>query len=100
MSLQQDIIAKLGVKPVIDTDEEIRRRVEFLKEYVVKSGVDGLLIAISGGIDSAVAAGLCKIATDELTAEKEGSSRRSACSSLMGSRSTSRTAMRWPMRSS
>ncbi|MED4603001.1 ammonia-dependent NAD(+) synthetase [Paenibacillus validus] len=70
MSLQQDIIAKLGVKPVIDTDEEIRRRVEFLKEYVVKSGVDGLLIAISGGIDSAVAAGLCKIATDELTAEK------------------------------
>lgn len=70
MSLQQDIIAKLGVKPKIDADAEIRKRVDFLKEYVLKSGVDGLLIAISGGIDSAVATGLCKQATDELTAEK------------------------------
>ncbi|MBP1157553.1 MULTISPECIES: ammonia-dependent NAD(+) synthetase [unclassified Paenibacillus] len=70
MSLQQDIIAKLGVKPEIDADAEIRKRVDFLKEYVLKAGVDGLLIAISGGIDSAVVAGLCKQATDELTAEK------------------------------
>lgn len=70
MSLQQDIIAKLGVKPEIDADAEIRKRVDFLKEYVLKAGVDGLLIAISGGIDSAVATGLCKQATDELTAEK------------------------------
>lgn len=69
MSLQQEIIAKLGVKPQIDVDEEIRRRVDFLKEYVRKSGTSGLLIAISGGIDSAVTTGLCKRATDELTAE-------------------------------
>lgn len=70
MSLQQDIIAKLGVKPEIDADAEIRKRVDFLKEYVLNAGVDGLLIAISGGIDSAVVTGLCKQATDELTAEK------------------------------
>ncbi|WP_284643700.1 ammonia-dependent NAD(+) synthetase [Paenibacillus silviterrae] len=70
MTLQQEIIAKLGVKPEIDVDAEIRKRVDFLKEYVVKAGVEGLLIAISGGIDSAVATGLCKMATDELTAEK------------------------------
>lgn len=69
MSLQQEIIAKLGVKPEIDPKDEIRKRVDFLKEYVVKSGTTGLLIAISGGIDSAVAAGLCKQATDELSAE-------------------------------
>lgn len=69
MSLQNDIIAKLGVKPQIDVDEEIRRRVDFLKEYVRKSGTNGLLIAISGGIDSAVTTGLCKRATDELTDE-------------------------------
>jgi len=68
-SLQQEIIAKLGVKPKIDPDEEIRRRVDFLKEYVKKANANGLLIAISGGIDSAVATGLCKRATDELTAE-------------------------------
>lgn len=70
MSLQQEIIARLGVQPEIDVDQEIRKRVDFLKEYIVKAGVDGLLIAISGGVDSAVAAGLCKLATDELSEEK------------------------------
>ena len=69
MSLQQEIIARLGVKPQIDAAEEVRRRVDFLKQSVLSSGTTGLLIAISGGIDSAVAAGLCKRATDELAAE-------------------------------
>lgn len=69
MNLQEEIIARLGVKPAIDPDQEIRSRVDFLKEYVQKAGVNGLLIAISGGVDSAVAAGLCKKATDELSAE-------------------------------
>lgn len=70
MSLQEEIIAALGVKPVIDTDAEIRGRVDFLKAYALQAGARGLLIAISGGVDSAVAAGLCKLATDELTAEE------------------------------
>jgi len=69
MSMQQEIIARLGVKPVIDVDEEIRRRVDFLKQYVKQAGASGLLIAISGGVDSAVATGLCKKATDELSNE-------------------------------
>ncbi|MBJ6362814.1 ammonia-dependent NAD(+) synthetase [Paenibacillus sp. GCM10012307] len=69
MTLQQEIISRLGVKPEIDVDEEIRKRVNFLKKYVLDAGATGLLIAISGGIDSAVAAGLCKQATDELAAE-------------------------------
>ncbi|WP_308638330.1 ammonia-dependent NAD(+) synthetase [Paenibacillus silvisoli] len=69
MSLQDEIIQQLGVKPIIDPEQEIRKRVDFLKEYVLKSGTTGLLIAISGGIDSAVATGLCKKATDELSAE-------------------------------
>jgi len=70
MDMQQQIIARLGVKPIIDVKEEIRKRVDFLKEYVLKAGARGLLIAISGGIDSAVVAALCKKATDELTAEQ------------------------------
>ncbi|MFC4809942.1 ammonia-dependent NAD(+) synthetase [Paenibacillus sp. GCM10023250] len=69
MSLQQQIIQELGVKPEIDPKQEIRKRVDFLKEYVRKSGTAGLLIAISGGVDSAVATGLCKRATDELSEE-------------------------------
>ncbi|MEX1031400.1 MAG: ammonia-dependent NAD(+) synthetase [Paenibacillaceae bacterium] len=70
MSLQSDIIALLGVKPHIDVDGEIRSRVDFLKQYILQSHTRGLLIAVSGGIDSAVAAALCKKATDELTAEQ------------------------------
>ncbi|GFN29905.1 ammonia-dependent NAD(+) synthetase [Paenibacillus xylaniclasticus] len=69
MSLQREIIERLGVQPTIDVDAEIRKRVDFLKSYVLKSNAAGLLIAISGGIDSAVTTGLCKQATDELSAE-------------------------------
>lgn len=63
MSLQDEIIARLGVKPHIDVDEEIRKRVDFLKSHVREANMCGLLIAISGGVDSAVTAGLCKKAT-------------------------------------
>ncbi|WP_438347653.1 ammonia-dependent NAD(+) synthetase [Paenibacillus sp. FA6] len=69
MSLQEQIIAKLRVKPSINVESEVKERVAFLKDYVKKAGSTGLLIAISGGIDSAVAAGLCKMATDELSVE-------------------------------
>src|SRR5689334_12895506 len=68
--MQSEIIAALGVKPSIDVEAEVRKRVDFLKAYVLEAGAGGLLIAISGGVDSAVAAGLCKRATDELTAEE------------------------------
>ncbi|UHA74925.1 ammonia-dependent NAD(+) synthetase [Paenibacillus sp. 481] len=69
MSLQQEIIERFNVQAQIDPVAEIRKRVDFLKQYVKQAGTTGLLIAISGGIDSAVAAGLCKQATDELAAE-------------------------------
>lgn len=68
-TLQEQIIERLGVKPSIDPAAEVRKRVDFLKQYVLNSNTNGLLIAISGGIDSAVVAGLCKKATDELTQE-------------------------------
>lgn len=69
MSLQREIIERLGVIPVIDPVAEVSRRVNFMKEYILRSGATGLLIAISGGIDSAVTTGLCKRATDELSQE-------------------------------
>lgn len=68
LSMQEEIINALGVKPSIEPEAEVRRRVDFLKSRVLESGADGLLIGISGGVDSAAAAGLCKAATDELTA--------------------------------
>ncbi|WP_312001350.1 NAD(+) synthase [Paenibacillus forsythiae] len=70
MSIQEEIIAALGVKPAIDAEAEVRKRVDFLKAYILESGAKGLLIAINGDVDSAAAAGLCQRATDELTAEQ------------------------------
>lgn len=69
MSLQEEIIARFGVKPVIDPGEEIGRRVDFLKHHVKLAGARGLLIAITGEADSAVAAVLCKRAADSLSEE-------------------------------
>jgi NAD+ synthase len=69
MSLQEQIIAELGVKESINVESEVRERVAFLKNYVKNAGATGLLIAISGGIDSAVAAGLCEMASRELSQE-------------------------------
>ena len=34
MTLQDDIIATLGVKPEISPAEEVRRSVDFLKDYL------------------------------------------------------------------
>lgn len=71
MSIQSKIINDLGVRPEIDAKDEILKRVDFLKTYLVNNpSAKGLLIAISGGIDSAVATALCKRATDELTREQ------------------------------
>ncbi|MCC9815161.1 NAD(+) synthase, partial [Streptococcus agalactiae] len=36
MTLQDQIIKELGVKPVINPSQEIRRSVEFLKDYLLK----------------------------------------------------------------
>lgn len=36
MSLQEKIIAQLGVKPTINAREEIRKSVDFLKDYLKK----------------------------------------------------------------
>ena len=39
MSLQETIIQELGVKPVIDAQEEIRRSIDFLKEIPEKTSL-------------------------------------------------------------
>ena len=50
MSLQETIIQQLGVKPVIDAQEEIRRSIDFLKKYLKKhSFLKTFVLGISGG---------------------------------------------------
>lgn len=72
--LQARIIAELHVSPQIDPAAEVRRRVEFLKEYLLRTGAAGFVLGISGGQDSSLAGRLCQLAVDEL--EESGRSAR------------------------
>jgi len=77
MALQQDIIAALGVKPVIDAQQEIRTSVEFLKSYLkTYPFIKSLVLGISGGQDSTLTGKLCQIAMTELRAETGNSDYR------------------------
>lgn len=67
--LQARIIAELHVSTAIDPALEVRRRVQFLKDYLLTSGAAGLVLGISGGQDSSLAGRLCQLAVDELAAE-------------------------------
>ena len=71
-TLQEKIIAELKVKPVIDPQEEIRKSVDFMKEYARKhSFLNGFVLGISGGQDSTLVGKLAQIAVDELNEEDE-----------------------------
>lgn len=67
--LQAQIIGELGVQPQIDPRAEITRRVEFLKEYLKKTGTRGYVLGISGGLDSTLAGRLAQLAVEELVTE-------------------------------
>lgn len=70
MSKQQEISRKLEVKPVIDVNEEIRQRVDFLKAYLLAHPfLKTLVLGISGGQDSSLAGRLAQLAIEELRAE-------------------------------
>ncbi len=67
-ALQAEIIAELHVVPSIDPADEIRKRVDFLKEYLQDSTQRGFVLGISGGQDSALAGRLAQLAVEELRA--------------------------------
>jgi len=70
MSLQETIIQELGVKPVIDAQEEIRLSIDFLKRYLKKHPfLKTFVLGISGGQDSTLAGRLAQLAMEELRAE-------------------------------
>lgn len=68
-NLREEIIAELGVLPSIDPGNEVRRRVDFLKDYLRTAHAKGFVLGISGGQDSALAGRLCQLAVEELRAE-------------------------------
>lgn len=70
MSLQEEIIKELGVKPEIDAKEEVRKSIDFLKAYMLKHPfLKTYVLGISGGQDSSLAGRLAQLAMEELRQE-------------------------------
>lgn len=65
-----DIIEAMQVKPVIDPSQEIKRRIDFIKDQLKQSGLKHLVLGISGGVDSTTCGRLAQLAIDELNAEQ------------------------------
>ena len=66
---QETIVAEMKVVPEIDVDFEIRRRVDFIKKTLEDSGLNHLVLGISGGIDSSTCGRLAQLAVDELNSQ-------------------------------
>ncbi|WP_304503392.1 ammonia-dependent NAD(+) synthetase [Alkalihalobacillus hemicellulosilyticus] len=62
-------MSDLQTKPAVEPKEEIHRRVQFLKDYLVHTGANGFVLGISGGQDSTLTGKLAQMAIDELNRE-------------------------------
>ncbi|MGV3489152.1 MAG: ammonia-dependent NAD(+) synthetase [Tuberibacillus sp.] len=71
-SMQKEIMDALHVQPHIEPEEEVRKRIEFIKSYLLKAGAKGLVLGLSLGQDSTLAGKLCQMAINELNETKQG----------------------------
>jgi NAD+ synthase len=69
----EEIIQAMQVKPVINPDQEINRRIGFIKTQLQQSGLKHLVLGISGGVDSTTCGRLAQLAIDELNREQQSS---------------------------
>jgi NAD+ synthase len=63
------VIEEMRVLPKIDVNFEVERRVDFIKSQLVNSGMNVLVLGISGGIDSCTLGRLAQLAVNQLNQE-------------------------------
>ncbi len=69
-TLQKQIVDEMMVQPTIDPKVEIRKSVDFLKNYLKKHPfLKGFVLGISGGQDSTLTGKLAQLAINELNEE-------------------------------
>lgn len=70
MSIQAaDIIQEMRVLPSIDVEYEVTRRVNFIKQTLLKAHSKNLVLGISGGVDSTTCGRLAQLAVEQLNQE-------------------------------
>jgi NAD+ synthase len=69
--VKNEILALHGVSKTDDIDfkKEARFRIDYLKDYLKSSKLNGYVLGISGGVDSTTAGKLCQLACSELQNE-------------------------------
>ena len=73
MMQKQAVIKEMQVLPEIDVEFEVARRVSFIKKQLLTSGLNALVLGISGGIDSCTLGRLAQLAVNELNHENHES---------------------------
>ncbi|MFQ3235430.1 MAG: NAD+ synthase [Paraglaciecola sp.] len=68
---KQAVIDEMRVKPQIDVEYEVTRRVDFIKMQLKASGLTTLVLGISGGIDSCALGRLAQLAVNQLNEQQE-----------------------------
>jgi len=63
---QETIIQLMQVLPHINPEQEIQRRIDFIKKQLTDSGLHHLVLGISGGIDSSLCGRLAQLAVQQL----------------------------------
>jgi NAD+ synthase len=63
-----DIAGELFVAPRFDAAADSERRIGFIADYLAGSGLESLVLGISGGVDSTTAGRLCQLAVERLRA--------------------------------
>lgn len=75
--MQEQIIQALKVKPVIYPQQEIRKTIDFMKEYLIKYPfIKSYILGISGGQDSTLVGKLAQMTMEEMRDETKDSSYR------------------------
>ncbi|WP_413691730.1 ammonia-dependent NAD(+) synthetase [Psychromonas sp. KJ10-2] len=71
--MKQTILKEMCVVADIDVENEIERRVNFIKSTLKKAYCKTLVLGISGGVDSSTAGRLCQLSVDQLNQEENTS---------------------------
>ncbi|CAM4271368.1 ammonia-dependent NAD(+) synthetase [Pseudoalteromonas ostreae] len=69
--MRAEIMAEMKVQAKIDVDQEIIRRVNFIKNRLVAAHSRSLVLGISGGVDSSTCGRLCQLAVNELNTQQQ-----------------------------
>ncbi|WP_133406601.1 ammonia-dependent NAD(+) synthetase [Parashewanella tropica] len=69
--MKAQIIEEMKVQPQIDSEQEVQRRVGFIKTMLLNSGCKSVVLGISGGVDSSLAGRLCQLAVEQLNDEQK-----------------------------